>query len=549
MSLEATYTNEAGDVKNINSGEMAEHLKEAGYNVTMSPDGNTFYQNVNGQEMEGSFKDMLEAKYGKVSNIKPLNSDESNVSPYLRLKLESLPNDNETRKAFLRSHLANQEGQDVGMDQISGSGSDWYYFNPKTGKHYSLTNKEGMDFSDISGLVPSVSRGIASGASGILSAGAGAGLASIPLGAAGAVAGGKVASKIGQSILGYADEDFNKALGDYNAKTSFADKLGEDAGNMAGDAFGGALGPTIKGIQKLGPVAKELGGLAGKVTNASPFSQVAKGAGGIIEPAGSLVNQAGGYVANSPRFKQALTSFATGGKLDMMQIAKLPVAIKNFLKPGAAKAAEYLGEEGLAESLKSPAVPFIKKNVGIGEKIGRALGNVGKSQESTVYNNVRPDEVTNFYSKLYENGANAAKKAKEFIAPDMRAGYGSAGPKTSRMMAEEAKSALRTNAQAHKFGKTLGNTAAIGEAAEGAALAGAQGIARATQGVGATAKGLGYGLRQTGEALAPVEGRVLQKKAFDYATQNNNDGTFVRDLLNDIKMSVQKRKRTSQFDQ
>jgi hypothetical protein len=155
----------------------------------VNPDGKTISYQINGETYDDEIPSLLETLGHKVSGIAPIQADESFVQPTWRAGLAALPSDDNVRKAYVESNL-----KKMGMKgEVVGSGDDWYFHNPDTGKWYATTNAKGFDMTDLIGGAVATPQMLASIVGGGIGAAGGAGLA----GPAGAVAGGMAGSAAG----------------------------------------------------------------------------------------------------------------------------------------------------------------------------------------------------------------------------------------------------------------------------------------------------------------------------------------------------------------
>lgn len=293
MSLQYTVETPDGQSNSYGADEIQQQLAQAGYqNAQVNPDGKTISYQINGETYDDEIPSLLETLGHKVSGIAPIQADESFVQPTWRAGLAALPSDDNVRKAYVESNL-----KKMGMKgEVVGSGDDWYFHNPDTGKWYNTTNAKGFDMTDLIGGGMATPQVLASIVGGGIGAAGGAGLA----GPAGAVAGGMAGSAAGDLAGG----QLTRALA-----RSFDPELNQVLSEKGGQF--GTEDLVSAGISGLG------GGIAGlpalaKVMNRGLLTQAAKGVGGVSEAAGTLTSKAGKFAAESPLVTGLTTALTPG---------------------------------------------------------------------------------------------------------------------------------------------------------------------------------------------------------------------------------------------
>jgi len=198
MMLEYSVTDSQGNEHVVTPQMIEQQLSQGGLKpMGISADGANITVDQNGQAIEGGIEDLLKAQGFKVNSVRPNENmtDYGGVNKYWRAAIESLPNVGDVRKSYLTAQL-----QDEGVEdsQIRGSGSDFYYFNPDSQKWMALTNKPGLDWSDVAGQGANLASVLGNVAGGAL--GAGVGTAAGP---GGTLAGAATGSALGgQAVRG-----------------------------------------------------------------------------------------------------------------------------------------------------------------------------------------------------------------------------------------------------------------------------------------------------------------------------------------------------------
>ncbi len=308
-------------------------LRQVGYQpLGMSADGMTI--TLQGQQgpYDIAVKDALGQMGHTLEGIMPSNADYDHVDTSLRALIESpaIRHDDSAKEGIIKSRL---QRQGIKEPQVVGNGSDWFVFNPGTSQYIALTNKPGMDLTDL-GEIGMRAPGVIGGGAGMIMGGA-AGAASsfgaaAPLGmAAGSAAGGFVGNRMADAAaMALGGEDFQ----------ANAPKFGHQAQEWAGDAGEDALAGL--GGAAIGKIAPALlrGGLA---------SRLAEGAGKTARIGGGAVDRVGEFMGKGlPRDIGASFMDPLGMQLPS-QAAQLPAAAMR----GSAKAAGWVGEQPMANAM------------------------------------------------------------------------------------------------------------------------------------------------------------------------------------------------------
>ncbi len=453
----------------VNEQTILRDLQQMGYQPAgISPDGMTV-KFQGGQEVP--ITDVIGKMGHEVQGVAPANANYDNVSMKHRAIIE-LPGINDDEKKMLLESRLKREG--IEQPSIIGQGSDWFSFNPMTNRWDALTNKPGADLSDLSEVATSAPRILGSMAGGGAGAAAGAGLGSIPLGAAGGAVGGQLGDAATAGLGMMVDDDYrnmidNKGLGDIAREQ--APKALMDA---AGGGLGGLLSKAAPALWKGGAAATS-----------------AKVPGAIADAAGSVAEKAGGYVANASRA-------AAEGTETLGQGLAAGTAANHIFGPAA-----FAGD-----LLKMP-----------GQIIGaapRAAGWIADAMERIAPNRAS-DALKGFASRYAgtEGGADVLRRAASNAAGDIagagtRGGLGMPAEKAAAMAEEAyspwAKGVEAMDAMGNKINQGIyGATGVLGSAVE------AGGKALGAVGRGATKLGQ-YGKYETPAELQSLKFYLDQKR-------------------------------------
>ena len=514
MSLKYTVDMN-GDTRDITPQRIMSDMAAAGIPVTgFSPDGLFVYARDpdTGAEMEAPAANLV-AKYGQLKNVAPEEADTSGLNWGWRLGVEAVPNDDNVRASFLRSKL---QEQGVADPQIVGSGVDWNYFNPSSGKWMALTNSEGLDMSDVAGILPDAARFAGEVVGGT------AGMASMAPTGPGALVGGVVGSGMGRLAadatiagIGSIDPQFREALTSEEGIRAQAGDTGK--GMLAAGVFG-----AIPGLSKAAsPVLSSIGKAA---MGPGVASTVARGTGAVVEGAGAATQavskgldnpigrgfvaaatpglgtaQMAGWLAQGPAYA------ATKGSELLGKAAKFGYKQTKNISPETARKFAGLAEEtrrwrmptdrtaGTMENLAKAAVdPDAMRNLrgGMGQgardvTARRVYGRIGERLGQTV-DNLRGKYAQNAGKDLVN--PNAATKA-----------FGSAG---------------------RGFGRVADSVGSAGRTVEGAVDKTVSAGLKVGRGVGMGMEQAGRVLNRTARAVAPLENRAIlfagQRQAEDH---------------------------------
>lgn len=162
-------------------------------------------------EYQVKTEDILKEMGWKINGIEPTDVIEDFVKPELRVAVSNLGTDDQVKKMYLQEKL-----RDMGLDQanIVGQGTDFYVWHPESNKYFALTNKRGMDMSDLASGLSQAPGFIGGAAGGALGALGGAGVGSIPLAMGGAAAGQLGGDVLARGALAAYDPTFRKIAGE-----------------------------------------------------------------------------------------------------------------------------------------------------------------------------------------------------------------------------------------------------------------------------------------------------------------------------------------------
>lgn len=311
-----------GDTEGLADEHMLlNDMKQVGYQPTgVSADGLTISLMGQNGPYQVKTADVLQKMGWQVKGMTPKNVDYDHVDTGLRMGIESpgLRNDDLAKEAFLKARLSRSGIHDP---QIVGGGSDWYVFNPESSQYIALTNKEGMDISDIGEIgarAPGFLGAVAGSALGAY--GGPAALATMP---AGGAAGGWLGNRLADTMA----ENINPEVLQARNERDPTDVYKEYATEGVGDALGG-LGAF--GIGKAVPslIAKGI------------LSRAAKTAGTVAEPIGEAVGDLGKF-ASKGAARDTLAALTDPTGITMVgDLAQIPAE----LVKGGARGIGWMGE-------------------------------------------------------------------------------------------------------------------------------------------------------------------------------------------------------------
>jgi len=301
MPLDLEIIDKEGNSHPTDVNTIMGQLQNAGYSPkATTPDGMNIIMTDDQGDYTMPINEVLQNVGVKLAGVKPQGADESGINALWRYGVESLPEDDDVRKAFITSKLSKEAG--VQNPQVQGKGSDWYYFNPEQRKWMALTSGEGMTTATLAGLAPTALKAIGAAIGGTSAAIAGGGIASAATGAAGAVLGGRGGHYLNKLISSGLDPDIGRLESEYADK-----KHGKGALNhLVGDLGENKLDMALDGVT---------GGFAGAVPKLfakGAISQATRGAGSALKTAGNVTQGAANVVDNQIG-RAIIRSPVTGG--------------------------------------------------------------------------------------------------------------------------------------------------------------------------------------------------------------------------------------------
>jgi hypothetical protein len=530
--LEFEAQTEDGNSIKTDLNGVVQALAMDGVNVAnVSRDGMfAFLQNPETGAMEQrSMSDLLVSNGYNIQRVMPQNANTDHVDTSLRFLVERLGSDTQ-RQAFLQQEMANRG---LMNGTIVGGGSDWFVFDPNDNTYYALTNKKGMDWTDVGEVGPEIASGVAATVGGALAGGVGTaasgGLAAIPAMAAGAAGGGGAAEAAFQG-LGAA---MNPAFREVQTLGGAATKAGKEA--LFNAPFG-ALGGAGRWAGKVLPTAEEgwkqaaLGGLkaAGDFLGAGGASRTARGVGSLTQTVGQGVGGAAGAVADSPLLTAIGTGMTPG--LQQAQMAGFGLQVPKWAAEGIGRAPRWIGEKVsklgqkmgseeveaagwqamlagddlLRPSPRSGMVGFEK---GLRERMDRFKPTMS---EEDIVKNYRDPNSTDVLGNVGERMGYNIRNMENVVADAAMPG----GPAA---VSEEAlqRSAMRGRNIGQGIGLGVEGMAGLGKQLERgsenvfrAGMRGVQGIGRGMQAGGRT-------LKNVGAVTEPFENQVLSRQGIE----------------------------------
>lgn len=468
-SMDFHVENQQGHAGVVDDDHVLSQLKQMGYPVAgISADGMhvTFNDPQQGQ-YQVKTQDALKEMGWNVKSMLPSSPDYDNIQSSWRAGIESLPQDDDMRKAYLEAKLRRQGIQDP---SIVGTGSDWHVFNPQTSQWIALTNKPGIDTSDLAEVAAAAPHFLGSALGGTAGGALGTGLG----GPVGSVAGAAVGAGLG-GAGGDALERYAMSRFDPEYRQIASQHFGDVAKDVA--KTGGMDALTFGGLKALGLASPALRTMIAK----GPVSTGLKTLGAATEGAGALAGGGAKALAGSPGASEFAANFVPGlgDAMNVGELAQLPgSAVRaiprtlNWLGSNEV-VAPLFGDEGAA-GLRSAAEAIAKPRAGMGpstaQTFARALG--GAEESSTV------QEAGNALGNLFEKGAGWA-------------GYPEGGEAAGR------------------FGEALGRSAGhlenVGRGVTRTGVGAFRMGMRGVQGVGRGAQMIGAGARNLGTMAQPLE--------------------------------------------
>lgn len=408
---------------------LATQLQQAGFPVMgFSADGTSIaIADAKGNSQPVPVETIL-AKFGVgLQGMSPQSVDYSTVHPGWRGAISAANFDDDMKKAYLESKVKREWGIDA--PKVMGQGSDWHLFH--NGQWRALTNKPGMDMSDVADY----------GSTGLNMLGSALG------GAAGTAAAGPVGT-IGGAGLGAAGTSALQkaavAALDPDARAVMGDNFGSQAWDVAKE---GALGGVAGGLP-----------LLGKGMTLGPLSGVARGASNIAQATGDVIGKGAGWLAG----KEAAPSLARGLGINAIPgagsaqalgwLAQLPAGIARGAGKLFGNASKTLGAEEAAAGLTRPRTLGSLVERGAAELRGTTsaannitardiLGNAGEALGKKIYNPLSAAEEGLSYGAPYAQNMAARQGLGETINSGIKSAQklGNLGERTGSLLETAAK--------------------------------------------------------------------------------------------------------------
>jgi hypothetical protein len=444
--------------------------------VRVSPDGQTITLSDSKGEFDVRTADILDNYGWKVNSVNPQSPIEDFVKPEFRVAVANLGGDDEVKKLYLREKM-----QEMGLKDanIVGQGTDFYVFHPESNSYYALTNKSGMDMSDIASGLSQAPGFIGGAVGGMAGLAAGLGVGSIPAAVAGGAGGqilGDVASR--GAIAAY-DPTFRKVA---------AANLGAQARDIGGNAaISGVTGGAFKALPMVAGAIRGTGsqapGLVRGMLNSGPASSLARGAGALAEESGRLgATLSKPFMAKGVATDLATTQLPVAAPLQtagvlMQAPGGITRGVANLYSKFGGQAGERFGASVSRDQAGKMALPEL------GEKVGQSIGRTMAKREPL------SQAGRNFY-KAARKGGSTAEEALNLARVPRVATYSQTGKKA---------------------GEGLQKMSAYGEKLDNAASGITRGLANATYAGGRGLQGVGAAVNRTARFAQPLENRLYSK--------------------------------------
>jgi hypothetical protein len=500
VNLNIEVTNPQGETETYTEQEVMQNLASQGVPIQgVSPDGMTLIGlDDAGQHQSVGISDVLQ-KFGyTVNDIKPSNPAENMVNPEWRMAIESL-GDEDAKKSFLESKLR-REG--IENPKIYGKGSDFFTFDPRSAQWHALTNKQGMDMSDVAGLIPGGLRM----AGGIVGAGAGLmgglGAGSIPMAMAGGAlgqGGAEAAMKAGFSM----DPDY-----------AATQTMGGVAGDIGGQALAGGAGAGIGGAaMKYGsPMIKAL-------ANTGPVSTVGRALGGIGSAIGGGLRQAERFLGGGP-IRQDITSAMLVPGAGTAQAAGLVAQAPDYLLKNIPRALQGIGKSEFGQAALSPTGAKA-----LSEEAGALLRPRVLSNPALEFNKMLRGGANEVTSR--EVGGNIGQRlaqARTFTPGGFSGGLSPQAQASSEEMAAALQAGLKRQGDWGHAGEVIGqgvhNLGQAGLAVEKGVRGIGRGVTGAAELSGRTIQNAGQTVRNASLLSQPLENTAYLQQALGLAEEN-----------------------------
>lgn len=449
-----------GQEGQIDEHDIVNQLRQAGYQPTgISGDGMQLHLVGSNGEYKIDTDKVLKNLGWEVTGFQPQGANLDHVDMGLRFLIESpgIRDDDHAKRAVIESKLSRMIPEGQQPPKVVGSGSDWYAFDPNQNKWFALTNKPGMDLSDISQVGTHALGMLGSGVG--MALGAPAGIPGMMAGSVGGGALGNMVTNIGSSL---ADDSFDQALEGRG--------LGENLKSAGVNAFGDALAGGLGGI---------IGKAAPSLMSSGLASRGLRGGGRMAEELGRTMEGAGKFMSEGlPKEFGQILADPTGISL-YSQLAQLP-------RDAVAAAPKAMGWAG--QQLKGVAPGAAQKLEDISARLLR----------KQIVDN--PKTMGAKFNELYGTGM---KREQPAMATDVMGNLADYLKETGRPGAGFARATGRGV-------ENLGRVGDVGMKGVGAVYTGA------TKGIqygGAGLRSAGRGARSLGEGLQGIETPMVLKGA------------------------------------
>jgi len=335
MPVNFTAQDEQGNESTFDAQHLLSELSAAGYDAqNTSADGRSILMGEpdakgNVVQYNVPVEDAMKSLGYYVKSALPKASEQA-INPEWGALVQSLPNDDDTRRHFIESKLGKQG---LPNQQVIGSGNEWHFYDPASQKWHQVT--EEPKISNKTGLISAALAAphvIGSTLGGIGGAAAGAGLGSIPMGIAGTAAGGMAGESLRQAGLSMYDPEYKSAV---------TENPGSSLGNVA---LTGGIDAAAHGVMR------GAGALMPKSIAQLPGQVIGKGMANL----GTLTRKAAGKIADSKLMTGFSTAFnpVLGQPAIAADVLELPaIAAKGIVAGGKALGNSTAGRRVLGPQL------------------------------------------------------------------------------------------------------------------------------------------------------------------------------------------------------
>ena len=493
MSLEFKVESDDG-ATSVTSNDIAQAFQQKGYQqATLSPDGQTLHLvDGSGGSAEVNIPEFVGGK-GKVLSMGPVEGlvDYDMLDSGLRSSVSALGSHNDLKQLYLQGQLRDKGIKDA---KVVGSGDDFYFFNPQTGKYSALTNRPGFDWSDVSGFVPKAAEttlgigGSIAGGLGLGAIGAATGTGLLP--GAGTLAGGIAGSSLGSAIGGATGRQMfdsaatmiNPDLAPFmNSEEFLAGRNREALFDAAGGALGGAGAALLP-----------------KLMNTGIASTAISKAGAGVEKTGDVIGRGAAYLGSEEALPRIFRGVSEGF---------VPITGQAQIPALAARAGELI-PAGL-RGLNKAANWGYEKLATEGAEETATQATLGRLADWTARKGLVRESVP-------EWGEQFAAYARGKAAPT--AGVREAGIKDALVnMTQDT----RLGGIAPGIGDALQLASKAGRTVEGFNAAAVKAPIKATEFIAKEAALAGNIAKNVGRAAAPLENQALLRQGGNWASEES----------------------------